>query len=153
MAIPSAPACGARNGFAEHREARGAGATHAVGQALQRTGDRQHGGGHLDAAKDCVIGGNEEIAGQREFEAAAECQAAHDGDGRHAKRFDGAIGSIHFGDEGAEPVDVLAGPLPDFAAQAEVRTFRAHDQHPDVALACGVHRLAQQPTKTGDRDG
>src|SRR5260221_10959656 len=51
--------------------------------------------------------------------------------------------SVSGGDESAKPVNVRARPLADFAAQAEVRAFGALHQHADVALACGVHGLAQ----------
>jgi hypothetical protein len=75
------------NGFAQHRESRGTRATDALGQTLQSAGEGQHRGHHFGAAKYGGLGSDQEIARQRELEAAGEGEPAHDSDRRHAQGF------------------------------------------------------------------
>ena len=131
----------AGNPFAQHGEARGAGAPDALGETLKGPRDRQHSRRHFDAAENRIPRRDDEIAVQGEFETAAERKPADRGDRWNPQRLDRAIGQIHLRDESAEPVDVLAWPFSHFAAQAEVRPFGLDDENSDVAFAGLVHSL------------
>ena len=75
---------GSRDRFSQHGETRCAGAADAFRKPLQRAGDRQHGGRHLNTAEGRVRCGDEEVAGERQLEAAAECDTPDDRNRRDA---------------------------------------------------------------------
>ena len=94
-----------------------------------------------------ILGRDEKIAGQRKLETAAEGDALHHGHRRDLQHLDGAIRDVDFRDERAEPVDVLARPFANFAAEAEMRPLGANHQHADIAFAGLVNRVAQTSAK------
>src|SRR5262249_56117377 len=64
-------------------------------------------------------------------------------DRRHEQTLKSAVGGVHLSNKGAEPIDVLAWPLPHFAAKAEVIPFRRNYQRPYIVAACFVDRVSQ----------
>jgi hypothetical protein len=129
--------------LAEHREAGRPRTPHALCQALQRTGDRDKSSRDFDAPEYGVVGRDQKIAAQSEFESPSEGDAPYSRDRRHAQNLKSAVGSIHLSNEGAEPIDVLAWPLAHFAAKAEVLPFRRDHQRPYIAATCFVDRVSQ----------
>ena len=123
------------NRLTKHGKSRCASPPGALGDPLQGSGDRQHRCRDFDAAKDRIFSRDEKIAGQRQFEAAAEGDPLHHSHRRYFEHLDGAIGDVYVRDKRPEPVDVLSRPFPHFTAEAEVRSFGANHKHADVAFA------------------
>jgi hypothetical protein len=116
----------------------------ALGEALQRPGERQHPRRHLDAAEHGVFGGDDEVAIESQLEAAAECHTLDRGDGPNPQRLDRAIRQVDFGDESAKPIDVLARPFAHLAAKAEMRSLRPDHQNTDIAFAGIMDRVPKR---------
>ena len=119
---------------AQHGEARRASASDALSEALKRPRDRQHSRRDFDATEHGILGGYDEVAVESELETAAERDPLDRGDRRHPERFDGAVREIDLCHKGAKPVDVLTGPFPHLAAEAEVWSFCFDQHNADIAF-------------------
>src|ERR1700751_3798731 len=131
------------NPSAKHAKSRCPRTTGALRDPLQGSGDRQHRGRDLDAAKGRIFGRDQKIASQRQLETAAECDPLHHRYCRYFQHFDGAIGNVYIRDKRSEPVDVLSWPFTHFAAEAKVRPLRPNDKHTYVAHAGLMHGYPQ----------
>ena len=114
-----------------------------ISKALHGPRNREHCCGNLDIAKDGILSGNDQIAGERKLKTAAYSEALNRRHCRQAQRFDGALGLIHIGNECAKPIGILAGPFTHVAPETEVWPLRPDHQYPDAAFARAMHGIAE----------